>query len=103
MTSPSRGQSSCEVPQTFERFGRLGANRVVGVNVSRANDALLIDDVPRRHGQPVSRLVVEPVQRASKRFVKLAKIVGQCEHKLKQRSSSGVITTSPAPSALTSE
>ena len=70
-----------EIPDASERFGRLGANRIVRVNIGRANDPILINDVPRRHGQPVSRLVVEPVQSASEGFVKLAKVIWQREHK----------------------
>ena len=72
------GRSQC--PQVPESFGRIRTNRIIRVHIRRADNAVLIDDVTGRHRQSVFRFVIESVQSAPERLVKLAQVIRQCEH-----------------------
>src|SRR5580704_10029732 len=74
----SWGRSQC--PQVPESFGRIRTNRIIRVHIRRADNAVLIDDVTGRHRQSVFRFVIESVQSAPERLVKLAQVIRQCEH-----------------------
>src|SRR5262249_44101041 len=70
-------------PQLSQSFRRIRTNRIIGVHFGRPNHALLVDHVPCWDWQAVFGLVVEPVQGATERLVKLAQVIRQCEDKPK--------------------
>lgn len=70
-----------KVPQLSDSFGRFRADRVIGVHIGGADDALLIDHIPSRHRQSLFRFVVKSVKRAAKRLVEVAQVVREDKDK----------------------
>src|SRR5260370_36522239 len=82
-TGRAPGASDFECPQNLERLRGIGTNREVCVHIGCTNNPFLVDHVPRGHRQSVSRLIVEPVQRATEVFVKSAQVIRQYKYKPK--------------------